>query len=64
MAKKKKLKITQVRSTIDRQERQKRTMAALGLRKIRQTVVHNDTPQIRGMIRKVIHLVEVEEIEE
>ncbi len=60
----KKLKITQVRSTIDRQERQKRTMAALGLRKIRQTVVHNDTPQIRGMIRKVIHLIEVEEIEE
>jgi len=64
MAKKKKLKITQIRSTIDRQERQKRTMAALGLRKIRQTVIHNDTPQIRGMIRKVIHLVEVEEIEE
>ncbi|HHM23414.1 MAG TPA: 50S ribosomal protein L30 [Bacteroidetes bacterium] len=60
----KKLKITQVRSTIDRQKKQKQTMAALGLRKIRQTVVHNDTPQIRGMIRKVIHLVEVEEIEE
>lgn len=57
-----KLKVTQVKSTIDRKEPQKRTMAALGLRKIRQSVVHNDTPQIRGMIRSVQHLVTVEEI--
>lgn len=66
MAKKKvkKLKITQIRSTIDRPKQQKLTMAALGLRKIRQTVVHNDTPQIRGMIQKVSHLVTVEEFEE
>jgi|Deesub1362B_J571_1020462.scaffolds.fasta_scaffold01555_3 large subunit ribosomal protein L30 len=66
MAKKKvkKLKITQIRSTIDRPKKQKLTMAALGLRKIRQTVVHNDTPQIRGMIQKVSHLVTVEEFEE
>lgn len=56
-----KLKITQIRSTIDRSERQKRTMQALGLRKIRHTVEHEDTPQIRGMVQKVAHLVEVEE---
>ncbi|UCD64386.1 MAG: 50S ribosomal protein L30 [Candidatus Zixiibacteriota bacterium] len=58
-----KLKITQVRSTIDRKQPQKRTIAALGLGKIRRTVVHEDTPQIRGMIRAVAHLVEVEEID-
>ena len=65
MAKKtKKLKITQVRSGIDRPERQKRTIRALGIRKLNQTVVHTDTPQIRGMIEKVSHLVSVEEISE
>ena len=58
-----KLKITQVRSTIDRKEPQKRTIAALGLGKIRRTVVHNDTPQIRGMINAVKHLITVEEID-
>ena len=58
-----KLKITQVRSTIDRKEPQKRTIAALGLGKIRRTVVHNDTPQIRGMIDAVKHLITVEEID-
>jgi len=58
-----KLKVTQVRSTIDRKEPQKRTIVALGLGKLHKTVVHNDTPQIRGMIRAVIHLVEVEEID-
>ncbi|MBN2104296.1 50S ribosomal protein L30 [bacterium] len=57
-----KLKITQVRSTIKRQENQKRTMTALGLRKLHQTVIHNDTPQIRGMVRKVSHLLKVEEV--
>jgi large subunit ribosomal protein L30 len=56
-----KLKITQIRSVIDRSERQKRTMQALGLRKIRQTVEHEDTPQIRGMIKKVDHLIRVEQ---
>lgn len=56
-----KLKITQIRSVIDRSERQKRTMQALGLRKIRQTVEHEDTPQIRGMIKKVDHLIQVEQ---
>lgn len=57
------LKVTQIRSTIDRIEPQKRTIKALGLGKIRKSVVHNDTPQIRGMIRAVHHLVTVEEID-
>lgn len=57
-----KLEITQVRSTIDRKEPQKRTIVALGLGKINRTVVHNDTPQIRGMINAVSHLVEVREV--
>jgi large subunit ribosomal protein L30 len=58
----KKLKVKQVKSVIDRPERQKATVKALGLRKINQEVEHNDTPQIRGMIRKVEHLVTFEEI--
>ena len=64
MAKKKvkKLRITQVRSLIGQWERHRRTIRALGLRKIRHTVEHNDTPQIRGMIAKVQHLIKVEEI--
>ncbi|MFQ5648353.1 MAG: 50S ribosomal protein L30 [bacterium] len=62
MAGKKKIKITQVRSVIGRSERQKRTMRALGLRRIRHSVVHNDTLQIRGMINKVAHLVELQEV--
>ncbi|MGA7304523.1 MAG: 50S ribosomal protein L30 [Rhodothermales bacterium] len=65
MAKKtNKLKITQVRSGIDRPERQKRTIRALGIRKLNHSVVHTDTPQIRGMIEKVSHLVSVEEFSE
>ncbi|MDD2413335.1 MAG: 50S ribosomal protein L30 [Bacteroidales bacterium] len=58
----KKLKITQVKSKIDRPERQKRTLQALGLRKMNQSVEHNATPQIIGMIGKVNHLVVVEEL--
>ncbi len=58
-----KLKITQVRSTIDRKEPQKRTITALGLGKLNRTVIHNDTPQIRGMVRAVSHLITVEEVE-
>jgi len=57
------LKVTQIKSTIDRKEPQKRTIKALGLGKIRRTVIHNDTPQIRGMIRAVTHLITVEEID-
>jgi len=57
-----KVKITQVKSIIDRPKRQKDTMRALGLRKISQTVVHEATPQIMGMVKKVSHLVAVEEV--
>lgn len=60
----KKLKIQQVRSAIGRQRRQGLTLRALGIRRMRGTVVHDDTPQIRGMIRSVSHLVQVEEVEE
>lgn len=55
-----KLKVTQVRSTIDQIEPQKRTITALGLGRIRKSVIHEDTPQILGMIRSVGHLVKVE----
>jgi len=57
-----KLKITQIRSTIKRDEDQKRTIRALGFRRLYQTVVHSDVPQIRGMINRVKHLVKVEEV--
>lgn len=57
----KKLKVTQVKSIIDRSERQKRTMQALGLSKMHQTVEKEATPQIVGMISKVSHLVVVVE---
>lgn len=57
-----KLKVTLKRSVIGRPKDQKDTVRALGLRKRHQQVVHNDTPQIRGMINKVRHLVEVEEV--
>lgn len=60
----KRLKVTLKKSLIDEWERHKRTVWALGLRKIRQTKIHNDTPQIRGMIEKVKHLVTVEEIDD
>jgi large subunit ribosomal protein L30 len=57
-----KIKITQVRSGIGRPLRQKRTLAALGLKRIRHTVEHTATPQILGMVNKVQHLVTVEEV--
>jgi large subunit ribosomal protein L30 len=58
-----KLKVTQVRSTIGSKKDQIATMEALGLRKIRSTKIHDDSPAIRGMINKVKHLVSVEEID-
>lgn len=61
MSTEKKLKVTQVRSVIGHLQKQKLTMKALGLRRIRHTVVHQDTPQIRGMLDKVKHLVKVEQ---
>lgn len=61
MSTEKKLKVTQVRSVIGHLQKQKLTMKALGLRRIRHTVLHQDTPQIRGMLDKVKHLVKVEQ---
>lgn len=57
-----KVKITQVRSAIKRSGRQKRTLEALGLRKMNQTVEHEATAQIKGMIDRVAHLITVEEV--
>ncbi len=59
-----KLKITLKRSPIGYEESQKRTVRALGLRKLHQSVIHEDTPTLRGMIAKVVHLVQVEPQEE
>jgi large subunit ribosomal protein L30 len=59
----KKLRVTQVRSAIGRKPNQRATVRALGIRRMHQTVIHNDTPQIRGMIQTVSHLVRVEEAE-
>ena len=59
----KRLKVTQVKSAIGRVEKQKLTVRALGIRRLNQTVVHNDTPQIRGMINKITHLLKVEEVD-
>lgn len=57
-----KLKIIQTRSVIDRPEKQKRIIEALGLGRPNWEKIHNDTPQIRGMLKKVPHLVKVEEV--
>ena len=59
-----KLRITRKKSAIGRKEVQKRTLEALGLRRMNQTVVKPDRPEIRGMIFRVAHLVEVEEVDE
>ena len=55
------VKITQVKSVIDRSQRQKDTVKALGLKKINHTVIKEVNPQIQGMIDKVAHLLKVEE---
>jgi large subunit ribosomal protein L30 len=57
------LKVTQIRSIIGSKQGHKRTVRALGLKRIRDSRVHQDTPQIRGMVHKVQHLVRVEEVE-
>ncbi len=57
------LRITLTKSPIGYSYRQKRTVRALGLRRMHQTVEHEDTPVIRGMISKISHLVTVEEVE-
>jgi large subunit ribosomal protein L30 len=57
------LKVTQVRSVIDRPRDQKDTVRRLGLHRINDSVIKHDRPEIRGMIDKVRHLVHVEEVE-
>lgn len=57
-----KVKLTQIRSTIDRPKNQKLTMEALGLRRMNRSVVKEVTPQLQGMIRVVAHLIKVEEV--
>lgn len=59
-----KLKITQVRSGIGRQEGHRRTLRALGFKRHQQSVVHEDTPAIQGMIRKISYMLDVKEVEE
>lgn len=57
-----KIKITQIKSIIDRNENQKRTVRALGLRKLNQSVELEATPQIMGMVNVVSHLLKIENI--
>jgi large subunit ribosomal protein L30 len=57
-----KIRITQIKSKNGKPERQKRTLEALGIRKMHHSVEHEATPQILGMVEKVRHLVKVEEI--
>ncbi len=62
MAKSKSLKITLVKSTIGEKPKTKATVATLGLRKIRQSVERPDTPDVRGLIHRARHLLDVEEV--
>jgi large subunit ribosomal protein L30 len=57
-----KLKVTQIRSVIGRPHQHRRVIEALGLRRHQMTVIHDDTPAIRGMLHKVRHLLRVEEV--
>ena len=56
------LKVTQVRSAIGRKRNQRETLRSLGLKRINDTVVQEDRPEIRGMVAAVPHLVRVEEV--
>ncbi|MFD1506563.1 50S ribosomal protein L30 [Georgenia yuyongxinii] len=58
-----KLKVTQTKSVIGGKQNQRDTLRTLGLRKIRQSAVHEDRPEVRGMITTVAHLVTVEEVD-
>jgi len=58
------VKITQIRSGIDRPEKHKRILKALGLRRNQTSVVHEDSPTVMGMVRKIPHLVQAEPLEE
>ncbi len=57
-----KVRITQIKSKIGQPEAQKKILASLGIRKMHQTVEHEDTPQIMGMVNKLKHLVKVEKL--
>ncbi len=59
----KKLKVTLVKSMIGRPEKQRQVLRGMGLGRINRSVVLEDTPAVRGMVRKVIHLVAVEDLE-
>jgi large subunit ribosomal protein L30 len=59
-----KVKVTQVRSALDRGRKQRGTIRALGLKRLGHSVVHEDRPEIRGMINAVSHLVIIEEVDE
>ena len=59
-----KIAVKQVRSGIGRPMKHRRTLEALGIKRHQQTVIHTDTPAIRGMIKQISHLVEVTEVEE
>jgi large subunit ribosomal protein L30 len=57
-----KVRITQIKSKIGQPENQKRMLAALGIKKMHQTVEHDDSPQIMGMVNKLKHLVKIEKL--
>ena len=59
----KKLRITYRKSTIGYDKKQRATIKALGFRKLNQTIEHRDTPEIRGMIKRIFHLVAIEEVD-
>jgi len=61
--KEKLIRITQVRSGVGRQQKHRRTLLALGLKRHQQSVVHEDSPAIQGMIAQVSYLVDVQEVE-
>ena len=64
MKRRRMLKITLKRSLIGRPEKHRRIVRALGLRRLNKSVIHNDVPSIRGMINKISHMIDVEELEE
>ena len=57
-----KIRVTQIKSKIGRPEKQKKTLTALGLKKMNQTVDHEATPQVLGMVKKIAHLLKVEDV--
>lgn len=60
----KKLEITQIKSAIGKQQKQWKNLEALGIKRMGQTVVHNDSPHIRGMVKCISHLLSVAEVDE